>query len=130
MRNLLTVKRARPVPGTPLDHDGGAFTMFNDAGETLRIIATSGDGWDHISVSLARRCPTWAELELVKRTFFKDDETAMQLHVPPDEHVNNHEFCLHLWRPLDQPIPRPPAIMVGIPGRTHAETEALKRGVF
>ena len=130
MRNLLTVKRARPVPGMPLDHDGGAFTMFNDAGETLRIIASSGDGWDHISVSLARRCPTWAELELVKRTFFHDDETAMQLHVPPADHINNHEFCLHLWRPLDQPIPRPPGAMVGIPGRTHAETEALKRGVF
>jgi hypothetical protein len=39
----------------------------------------------------------------------------MQLHVrPPADHVNNHEFCLHIWRPLDVDIPRPPSVMVGV----------------
>jgi len=104
--------------------------MFGPDGDQLRIIAASGFGWDHVSVSCKKRCPTWAELELVKRTFFEDDETAMQLHVPPAEHINNHEFCLHLWRPLDVEIPRPPGSMVGTPGRSPAQTEALKMGVF
>jgi hypothetical protein len=59
------------------------------------------------------RCPTWEELEHVKRLFFEPHECAMQLHVPPADHVNNHEFCLHIWRPLDVDIPRPPSVMVG-----------------
>lgn len=79
----------------------------------LKVIASSGEGWDHVSVSLPDRCPTWAEMEQVKRLFFRDDETAMQLHVPPSDHVNCHPFCLHLWRPHDVEIPRPPSIMVG-----------------
>lgn len=77
--------------------------------------------WDHLSVSAAHRCPTWDEMEFVKRLFFERDECAMQLHVPPRDHVNNHEFCLHIWRPLDVDIPRPPSIMVGIAGVTGLE---------
>ena len=52
-------------------------------------------------------------MEHVKRLFFRPDETAMQLHVPPHEHINTHEHCLHLWRPQQEKIPRPPSYMVG-----------------
>jgi hypothetical protein len=69
--------------------------------------------WDHLSVSTPTRCPTWEEMEFLKRLFFERDECAMQLHVPPRDHVDNHPFCLHIWRPLDVEIPRPPSIMVG-----------------
>jgi hypothetical protein len=37
----------------------------------------------------------------------------MELHVPIAEHINLHPNCLHLWRPQDVEIPRPPAYMVG-----------------
>ena len=37
---------------------------------------------------------------------------AMQLHVPPRDHVNIHPNCLHLWRPQFAMIPRPEAWMV------------------
>jgi len=79
---------------------------------TLRILASSGDGWDHVSVSLRDRCPTWTEMEFVKRLFFRSGETAMQLHVPAAAHINRHPFTLHLWRPQAVPIPRPPIYMV------------------
>lgn len=79
----------------------------------LRVIASSGEGWDHVSVSRQNRCPNWPEIEHVKRLFFKEDETAMQLHVPPSDHINCHPYCLHLWRPHGIEIPRPPAFMVG-----------------
>jgi hypothetical protein len=102
----------------------------------LRIVSSEGMGWDHVSVSCRTRCPTWDEMEMVKKLFFKPDETCMQLHVPETDHINNHQFCLHLWRPqsdeeialiklswgdewpADYPdrspgqIPRPPAICV------------------
>lgn len=79
----------------------------------LKVIASSGGGWDHVSVSLPDRCPTWEEMEAVKRLFFREDETAMQLHVPATDHISFHPYCLHLWRPHDAAIPRPPAFMVG-----------------
>jgi hypothetical protein len=54
-------------------------------------------------------------MDHVKRLFFRDEETAMQLHVPPADHVNNHPHCLHLWRPQDIEIPRPHVEFVGDP---------------
>lgn len=84
-------------------HDGGAWTLG-----PLRIIASDGGHWDHVSVSLPDRCPTWEEMERVKRLFFRENETALQYHVPPKDHINQHTNCLHLWRPQVAPIPRPP----------------------
>lgn len=79
---------------------------------TLTVIASSGGGWDHVSVSTPRRTPTWAEMEAVKRLFFRPDETAVQLHVPPAQHISRHPHCLHIWRPHGVAIPLPPAWMV------------------
>jgi hypothetical protein len=93
--------------------DAGVFYMYLGPEKTeIHIIATTGDGWDHVSVSCQLRTPTWDEMEQVKRLFFKLHETAMQLHVPPHEHVNCHPHTLHLWRPIDVVIPRPPEHMV------------------
>ncbi len=123
MRNLTVLDGYRLVdratvaiwggPGAP---DSGVFLIPCAAsGRDLRVIASANDGWDHVSVSLQNRCPNWFETEHVKRLFFRDDETAMQLHVPPSDHVNFHPFCLHLWRPQNADIPRPPAGLVGAP---------------
>lgn len=79
----------------------------------LRVIASNDMGWDHVSVSCADRCPTWEEMEHVKRSFFWPHETCMQLHVPEAEHINCHPYCLHIWRPHALPIPRPENWMVG-----------------
>lgn len=78
----------------PPGENSGAFQLG-----PLRIVCSDGMGWDHVSVSRADRCPTWEEMEMVKRRFFKPTETVMQLHVPESDHINNHQHCLHLWRP-------------------------------
>lgn len=93
---------------------GGRFFFVSpyDPQVRLVVIATVEAGWDHVSCSTRRRCPTWNEMEWIKRQFFAPEETAMQLHVPSADHVNVHRYCLHLWRPLWQEIPRPPAVMV------------------
>jgi len=98
-------------------------------GKMLRVIASSGGGWDHVSVSRRNRCPNWPEMSHVKNLFFRPDETVMQLHVPASDHVNDHEFCLHLWRPQDAEIPRPPKWMVGGMSRAEAEAAAEAAGV-
>jgi hypothetical protein len=91
----------------------GAFKLPSPIdGQSLTIIASSGDGWEHVSVSRTNRCPNWPEMEFIKRKFFEDDETVMQLHVPVTDHINAHPYCLHLWLPQHEKIPRPPGWML------------------
>jgi hypothetical protein len=78
--------------------NSGAFLVPCKAAE-LRVIISDGGGWDHVSVSLSHRCPTWEEMCFVKELFFKDEECVMQLHPAKDQHISFHNFCLHLWRP-------------------------------
>jgi hypothetical protein len=119
MRNLraLDVYRLdlRRYYGWEGDESCGAFDLPSLIdGQSLRVIASSGSGWEHVSVSRSNRCPNWPEMEFIKRKFFGDDETVMQLHVPRSEHINEHPYCLHLWRPQHVPIPRPPDWMVSV----------------
>jgi hypothetical protein len=85
----------------------GVFIITRSGKLDLRIIADAGQGWDHVSVSTAMRCPTWEEMDMVKDMFFKVHEVAMQLHVPKKDHINIHPFTLHLWRPHKGGVPRP-----------------------
>jgi hypothetical protein len=90
---------------------GGAFLVpFKREGDLrqrqwLRVIASSGAdqpaeyAFDHLSVSLSNRCPTWEEMDYIKRLFFKPEEVAYQLHMPrlrQHQHASLH--CLHIWR--------------------------------
>ena len=89
----------------------------------LTVVASDGIDWsesglpgpvfEHVSVSLPARCPTWEEMDFIKRLFWRDDETVIQLHVPRSQHVNYYATCLHLWRPVGVAIPLPPTITVG-----------------
>ncbi len=80
----------------------------------LRVVSSDGMGWNHVSVSLQDRCPTWEEMCLVKDLFWDEDDCVMQLHPPRSEYVNNHRHCLHLWQPHNDVIPMPPSYMVGL----------------
>jgi hypothetical protein len=99
------------LPGYPIgDAQNGAFLVKHKG---LKIIISNGEGWEHVSVSRKSRTPSYEDMDWVKRQFWSDDCCVMQLHVPSEDHINNHAYCLHLWRPTDQEIPRPPSIMVG-----------------
>jgi hypothetical protein len=89
---------------------GGVDVIINK--QHFRILYAWGGGWDHISISTPTRTPMWHEMETIKRIFFKDNECAMQLHVPVERHINCHPFVLHIWRPQREKIPLPPSIMV------------------
>jgi hypothetical protein len=109
---LRALKFKLPEDGRVYEDVNGAYRIPGPLGAMLTVQASDGLGWDHVSVSLAHRCPTWEEMDFVKQLFFKDGETAMQLHVPRADHQNTHRFCLHLWRPQDWEIPRPATVMV------------------
>jgi hypothetical protein len=117
MRNLRALDQFRldatATHGWSGDHSCGAFRLPSPIdGQGLMCIASSDAGWEHVSVSRSNRCPNWPEMDFIKRRFFKDDETVMQLHVPVTDHINAHPYCLHLWRPQNFGIPRPPDWMV------------------
>jgi hypothetical protein len=108
-----TSKAVRAMYGSIGDHTCGAFLVPSPIDTApMRVIASADMEWDHVSVSRTNRCPNWIEMEHVKRMFFADDETAMQLHVPVKDHINVHPHCLHLWRPQAAAIPMPPSITV------------------
>lgn len=94
----------------------GALYGYFVAGP-LRIISSGvpdpGEPqWEHVSVSCIDRCPTWAEMHLVKQMFWSDDETVLQFHPRKSEYVNRHEYALHLWRQVGVDHPLPPNHLV------------------
>jgi hypothetical protein len=109
----LTGEHILKMYGTVGDGTCGAFVVPSPIDRRpLRVVAASGDGWDHVSVSRENRCPNWPEMAEVRRLFFLPDEVCMQLHPKADDHINDHPYTLHLWRPTDKEIPMPPKEMV------------------
>jgi hypothetical protein len=98
------------IAGSPQD-DGGAFRMFYN-GRELRIIASHGGGWNHVSVSMETRCPTWKEMCYVKDAFFEPEDCVIQYHPPKSKYKNLAPYCLHLWQPQEFDIPLPPSEFV------------------
>jgi hypothetical protein len=116
MRNLHELLRDTQLHCQQRGPDGGSFLVKSPVDKgTMKVIASFGLGWDHVSVSRPTKCPNWPEMDFVRRLFFKDNETVMQLHVPVGEHISYHPYCLHLWRPHGVEIPRPPNELVGAP---------------
>lgn len=119
MRNLKGItlprlpKTFEIAPGVIASYDG-AFKLTSpyDHGTEFVIVASIAYGWDHVSVSARDRCPTWQEMDYIKRIFFTDDEVVMQLHVARKDHINIHPNVLHLWRPQNAEIPLPPKELV------------------
>lgn len=75
----------------------------------VRAIASADeDGWEHVSVSCQNRCPTWDEMCEVKDFFWDQEDTVLQLHPAKSVYLNIHEYCLHLWRPVDGQLILPP----------------------
>ena len=74
----------------------------------LRVIASDGKGWEHVSVSLSNRCPNWREMCFIKDLFWDGEVVVMQYHPKKSEYVNLHDNSLHLWRPMGEAIPTPP----------------------
>lgn len=107
-------EKARVVRGnmaSPPGAPGGCF-LFTRRGVSLRCIAATGMGWEHVSVSAPDRVPTWEEMCAVKGVFWEPEDVVMQLHPAESNYINRHPNVLHLWRPIGQPIPTPPTILV------------------
>lgn len=104
-------------PHKPGDPFGWFEVPSSKTGPRIRILASPADEeteWEHVSVSLSYRCPTWDEMCRVKDLFWDEEDVCIQYHPPRSEYVSYAEFCLHIWRYTGAPpIPRPPPLLVG-----------------
>lgn len=88
---------------------------------------TKAMNWEHLSVSFPDETPSWDDMQSMKEMFWKDDEECFQLHPKKENYINNHEHCLHIWRPIDGNFPIPPSIFVGFrQGKQDEDIQALK----
>lgn len=89
------------------DGNNGAFKINN-----MFVIASDYYLWEHVSVSLKKRCLHWSEMCYIKDLFWDEEDCVMQLHPPKSKYINNDPNVLHLWRPIGISIPMPPKELV------------------
>lgn len=102
-----------PFRSSDADGNNGAFEIPYES-YLLYVIASDGEGWEHVSVSMRSRCPNWDMMCFIKDLFWDLDDCVVQYHPPNKDYVNNCGHCLHLWRPIGIEFPRPPSILVGL----------------
>ena len=100
--------------------NNGAFSFFFSPKVELRCIASDGEGWEHVSVIAYiqggnyMRTPSWGEMCKIKEMFWDDEDVIIQFHPKKSEYVNNHDYCLHLWREIGVEYKTPPTELIGI----------------
>lgn len=88
-------------PPTRFGLDGWRLLATDSLGAVIVTCADVDDvEWVHASMSWADRLPTWDELSRLRDAVYGDG-WAYQVFAPPSDHVNIHEYCLHLWGRLD-----------------------------
>ena len=116
MKSLEELKNTANLLIFRTSEDGGMGELYRAGKKYGSVIWSHGGGWEHVSVSPYKRSytPTWDEMCSLKDMFFHDDEVVVQYHPAKSEYVNQMPNCLHLWRPLQEVMPTPPSIMVGV----------------
>ena len=111
MKDFDVIKQDKRIQVHETARDGfnGWLTL---QGQVFRFVCSNGGGWDHVSVSLKNRCPTWNEMCKIKDIFFDQDECCIQYHPARKNYVNMHPYCLHIWKPRKDELPIPPTIYV------------------
>lgn len=102
--------RVLPDGWSILQRFSDGYVLQERAG--LRVIASTaphedGRDWLHVSISREKRLPSYDDLKYVKSVIVGNDRWAAQFFPPASEHVNIHQFCLHLWTPLTGTLPWP-----------------------
>lgn len=117
-----------PMFGTTEADGFNGFFCLKLNGLPVKVIASDGMGWQHVSVSLAssNNPPSWPIMCQVKDLFFEPTDWVCQFHPAHSEYVNNHPGCLHLWRYTAGEFPKPDRLMVGF--KDDSDIERLESG--
>lgn len=83
------------------------------SGKNLNFIFSYQMGWEHLSVSMPSKTPSWDQMCRMKDIFWNKDEACVEYHPKEEDYVNMHKHCLHIWRPTEEYLPTPPHFLVG-----------------
>lgn len=89
---LLTLKPNFKEIRSPLP-----YTKAFRWGDLSVITAEEPTGW-HISISHPHRYPSWDEIKAARYTLCPKEITMAMYLPPPDEFVNLHPNCFHLYQ--------------------------------
>jgi hypothetical protein len=90
--------------------DGDMVAVDHPSGE--RKVISAPTGWEHVTVELHHRTPTWDEMCFAKNLFWKEEECVVEYHPPLSQYVKYNPHCLHLWKPKHAAIPTPSVSIV------------------
>ena len=120
MKNLDNISNFRRIDlysdGFLGDEANGAFIIdrYNN-GEFYLVIASNGQGWEHVSVTIhkknggsVKKCPSYQEMMMIKEKLFSEEDVVFQLHPREEDYINTHPYCLHLWKPNNCNMVVPP----------------------
>jgi hypothetical protein len=118
VHDKLTIGRIQTGKMASDDSDrlAGAFRLIGPLSRELVVVSSGVDmqyGWEHVSVSLKDRIPTWPEMCWVKDLFWGEEECVVQFHPPKSKYVNCHPYVLHLWKKVGQEWETPPELLIG-----------------
>lgn len=117
--NKNRVRKGPMITDDSFENNGYFIFDFNPK-VRLQVIASDGMGWEHVSVVAIieagkfMRAPTWNEMCKVKDLFWDEEDVVVQFHPRKSEYVDNHKYCLHLWRKVDSEFETPPTELIGI----------------
>jgi hypothetical protein len=85
-----------PVPFGP---DGWSMTHKIEDSSVIVTCAEQDDGvdWIHASIAHSDEMPSYDDLVTLHRSIWGTNGFAYQCFVPVANHVNIHEYALHLW---------------------------------
>ncbi len=97
-------------------NNGAFFIDVLRCNRPFQIVASDGEGWEHVSVSWPgkKQCPSWVVMCAIKDLFWDAEDLVIQYHPPESDYINCHPYTLHLWRKsgTNDFAERPPLYMV------------------
>lgn len=104
-------------------NDGmGGYYYDSVSNKRLNFIFSYQMGWEHLSVSMPNKTPSWEQMCKMKDIFWNKNEACVQYHPKEEDYVNMHSHCLHIWKPVNDTLPTPPHILVGFKDEEEKET--------
>lgn len=84
-----------------------AFKIQKCKHKGIKVIATAAIEkdlclWLHVSFACNNKMPDYSDISFIKQQFFGDDLKAIMVFPKRTEHINLHQYCLHLWANLTQ----------------------------
>jgi hypothetical protein len=99
--NSLNALQIRRLLGRSNCPDGWSTQRLDGTGSVIVTTADhDGEEWVHASIARPAEMPSYADLKLLHAAVFGSG-WAYQVFAPPSDHVNIHQYALHLFGRLD-----------------------------